>query len=179
MNFKESIENQNDGVFALAKHVIATAGKDSNVVFSPASINVSLSFIAANSFDTIKDQILDFLHASSTDELNGVASQILSVILTGKKRNFKESIENQNDGVFALAKHVIATAGEDSNVVFSPASINVSLSFIAANSFDTIKDQILDLLHASSTDELNGVASQILSVILRIKMTASLLSLST
>ncbi|XP_020884644.1 serpin-ZX [Arabidopsis lyrata subsp. lyrata] len=156
MNFKESIENQNDGVFALAKHVIATAGKDSNVVFSPASINVSLSFIAANSFDTIKDQILDFLHASSTDELNG----------TGKKGNFKESIENQNDGVFALAKHVIATAGEDSNVVFSPASINVSLSFIAANSFDTIKDQILDLLHASSTDELNGVASQILSVIL-------------
>ncbi|CAL9234245.1 unnamed protein product [Arabidopsis halleri] len=81
MNFKESIENQNDGIFALAKHVIATAGKNSNVVFSPASINVVLSFIAANSLDTIKDQILDLLDASSTDELNAVASQILSVIL--------------------------------------------------------------------------------------------------
>ncbi|CAE6011798.1 unnamed protein product [Arabidopsis arenosa] len=81
MNFKESIENQNDGIFALAKHVIATAGKESNVVFSPASINVVLSFIAANSSDTIKDQILDLLDASSTDELNAVASHILSVIL--------------------------------------------------------------------------------------------------
>lgn len=81
MNYKESIENQNDGIFALAKHVIATAGKNSNVVFSPASINVVLSFIAANSSDTIKDQILDLLDASSTDELNAVASQILSVIL--------------------------------------------------------------------------------------------------
>lgn len=81
MNYKESIENQNDGIFALAKHVIATAEKNSNVVFSPASINVVLSFIAANSSDTIKDQILDLLDASSTDELNAVASQILSVIL--------------------------------------------------------------------------------------------------
>ncbi|CAD5319459.1 unnamed protein product [Arabidopsis thaliana] len=47
MELGKSSENQNDVVVRLTKHVIATVANGSNLVFSPISINVLLSLIAA------------------------------------------------------------------------------------------------------------------------------------
>ncbi|ESQ52169.1 hypothetical protein EUTSA_v10017598mg, partial [Eutrema salsugineum] len=63
-------------------HVIATtAGKISNLVFSPALINVILSFIAVKYPGAIEDQILSLLQATSTEELNAVSSEIVTAVL--------------------------------------------------------------------------------------------------
>ncbi|KAF2581726.1 hypothetical protein F2Q68_00001436, partial [Brassica cretica] len=78
----ESVSYKNDNLWRLSKHVIATtAGKTSNLVFSPALINVILSFIATNSPGATAEKILSLLHASSTDELNAVSSQIVTKVL--------------------------------------------------------------------------------------------------
>ncbi|KFK36453.1 hypothetical protein AALP_AA4G126300 [Arabis alpina] len=82
MNLRNSIAKQNGIVLRLAKHVInTTAGKSSNLVFSPALINVILSFLAAKFPGATGDQILSLLQASSTDELNAVSSEIVTAIL--------------------------------------------------------------------------------------------------
>ncbi|VYS54545.1 unnamed protein product [Arabidopsis thaliana] len=65
-NLKGSVGNLNDIILRLTQHVIAsTAGKTSNLVFSPALLSVILSFVAA----------------SSPDELNAVSSGIVTTIL--------------------------------------------------------------------------------------------------
>ncbi|KAL9301758.1 putative Serpin family protein [Arabidopsis thaliana] len=84
MDLKESVGNQNDIVLRLTQHVIATTSrKTSNLVFSPALINVILSIIAASSpgdTDTA-DKIVSLLQASSTDKLNAVSSEIVTTVL--------------------------------------------------------------------------------------------------
>ncbi|KAG2289536.1 hypothetical protein Bca52824_049140 [Brassica carinata] len=83
MDLRESLRKQNEIVLSLFKHVIATttAGKPSNRLFSPALINVILSFIAAKSPRDIEEKILSLLQASSTDELNTVSSKIVTTVL--------------------------------------------------------------------------------------------------
>ncbi|AEC07675.1 Serine protease inhibitor (SERPIN) family protein [Arabidopsis thaliana] len=77
MELGKSIENHNDVVVRLTKHVIATVANGSNLVFSPISINVLLSLIAAGSCSVTKEQILSFLMLPSTDHLNLVLAQII------------------------------------------------------------------------------------------------------
>ncbi|EOA29382.1 hypothetical protein CARUB_v10025669mg [Capsella rubella] len=82
MGLQKSVGRQNDIVLRLAQHVIATtAAKTSNLVFSPALINVILSFIAARSPGATADKILSLLQASSTDKLNAVSSEIVTAVL--------------------------------------------------------------------------------------------------
>ncbi|CAN6825265.1 unnamed protein product [Brassica oleracea] len=83
MDLRESLRKQNEIVLSLFKHVIATttAGKPSNRLFSPALINVTLSFIAAKSPRDIEEKILSLLQASSTYELNTVSSKIVTTVL--------------------------------------------------------------------------------------------------
>ncbi|CAE5959579.1 unnamed protein product [Arabidopsis arenosa] len=87
MDVRESISMQNQVSMNLAKHVITTVSKNSNVVFSPASINVILSIIAAGSTGATKDQILSFLKFSSTDQLNSFSSDIVSAVLADGSAN--------------------------------------------------------------------------------------------
>ncbi|CAA7024330.1 unnamed protein product [Microthlaspi erraticum] len=72
-----------------------------------------------------------------------------------------KSIVKQNDAVVRLAKHVITTVSNGSNVVFSPTSINVLLSLIAEGSSHVSKENILSFLMLPSTDHLNEVLAQI------------------
>ncbi|KAG5404283.1 hypothetical protein IGI04_010402 [Brassica rapa subsp. trilocularis] len=83
MDLQESVRKQNGILWRVYKHVInTTAGKTSNLVISPALINVILSFIAAyKSPGATEEQILSLLKASSTDELNAVSSQIVTTVL--------------------------------------------------------------------------------------------------
>ncbi|XP_013601589.1 PREDICTED: serpin-Z10-like, partial [Brassica oleracea var. oleracea] len=85
---KKNMEKQNDVVVRLAKHVIDTVADGSNLVFSPTSINVLLSIIAAGSCAATKEQILSFLMSPSTEHLNTVLTEIVSVALAdGSERN--------------------------------------------------------------------------------------------
>ncbi|KAF8098478.1 hypothetical protein N665_0266s0046 [Sinapis alba] len=81
MELEKAIEKQNDVVVRLAKHVIQTVADGSNLVFSPTSINILLSIIAAGSCATTKEQILSFLMLPSTEHLNTVFAEIVSVAL--------------------------------------------------------------------------------------------------
>lgn len=80
MDLRETIGNHNDVTFSLAKHVIATEAKESNLILSPPSINVVLSLIAAGTRGSTLAQLLSFLKSQSTDQLNSFSSDLLSVL---------------------------------------------------------------------------------------------------
>lgn len=75
-----SLKNQVDVSLTLAKHLLLNNGKDSNVVFSPISIQVILGMLAAGSNDQTLDQLLFFLKAKSVDQLNYIYSHIVHLI---------------------------------------------------------------------------------------------------
>ncbi|XP_010514862.1 PREDICTED: serpin-Z4-like [Camelina sativa] len=79
MELGTSMENQNDVAILLAKHVIATVGNGSNLVFSPMSINILLCLIAAGSNCVTKQQILSFLMSPSLDHLDTVLDKTVYV----------------------------------------------------------------------------------------------------
>ncbi|CAB4296413.1 unnamed protein product [Prunus armeniaca] len=82
MDLRESIRNQNEVALGLTKKLLQTEGKESNLVYSPLSIHVVLSLIAAGSEGPTQDQLLSFLRAKSTDYLNSFAAELVSVIFS-------------------------------------------------------------------------------------------------
>ncbi|CAH8385784.1 unnamed protein product [Eruca vesicaria subsp. sativa] len=83
IDLAEAMKKQNDVSMFLAGKVISTLGKNSNLVFSPASINAVLTMVASRpeEEETLRSFILSFLSSSSTDELNAVFGEICSVVL--------------------------------------------------------------------------------------------------
>ncbi|CAA7029896.1 unnamed protein product [Microthlaspi erraticum] len=81
MDMREAMKKQNEVVMFLAKHVFASEATHSNIVFSPASIYSALTLVASGPGDPY--QILSLLKSSSTDELNAVFTEILSVVYAG------------------------------------------------------------------------------------------------
>ncbi|XP_040998457.1 serpin-ZX isoform X1 [Juglans microcarpa x Juglans regia] len=83
MDLRQSISNQTDVSLRIANRLLLSEeGKKSNLVFSPLSIHVVLSLIAAGSKGPTLDQLLSFLKSRSTDQLNSFASEIISVVFT-------------------------------------------------------------------------------------------------
>ncbi|KAE8659078.1 Serpin-ZX [Hibiscus syriacus] len=80
MDLRQLIRNQTDVAFSLTKHVFQTEAKVSNLVFSPLSIHVVLSMIAAGSKASTLDQLLSFLKSESSDQLNSFSSELVSVV---------------------------------------------------------------------------------------------------
>ncbi|KAL0794004.1 hypothetical protein Bca101_065381 [Brassica carinata] len=83
IDLAEAMKKQNDVAMCLAGKVISTLAKNTNLVFSPASINAVL-IMAANrpeEDERLRSFILSFLRSSSTDELNAVFGEICSVVL--------------------------------------------------------------------------------------------------
>ncbi|XP_009365653.2 serpin-ZX [Pyrus x bretschneideri] len=103
MDLRESIINQNDVARRLTKQLVQTEGKQSNLVYSPLSIHVVLSLIAAGSKGPTQEQLLSFLNSKSTDHLNSFASQLESVIFSdgspvgGPKLAFANGVWVQKD----------------------------------------------------------------------------------
>jgi serpin B len=81
MALRESITNQTNVSLCIAKHLFLKES-DKNIVFSPLSLQVVLSIIAAGSEGPAQQQLLDFLRSKSTDHLNCLASQLVSVVLS-------------------------------------------------------------------------------------------------
>ncbi|KAL9172461.1 hypothetical protein ABFS82_03G048700 [Erythranthe guttata] len=72
---RESILNQTDISFSLAKQLISTDYMDKNVIFSPLSIHILLGMIAAGSKGPTQDEMLGFFKSSSIEELNSLLAQ--------------------------------------------------------------------------------------------------------
>lgn len=147
MDLRQSISNQTDVSLTLAKNVLLSHGKDSNVVFSPLSIHVVLSLIAAGSNGQTLDQLLSFLKSKTTDELNSLSSQLVDLVFadgsaTGgprlsfangvwvdKSLSLKPSFKQVVDTLYkAASDHVDfqAKAGEVTNLVNSWAEKETS-----------------------------------------------------
>ncbi|AES73240.1 putative Serpin family protein [Medicago truncatula] len=78
----ESISNLNKFSVTIAKHLFSKEEfKEKNVVFSPLSLHVVLSIIAAGAEGPTQDQLLTFLQSRSTDELKSLSSQLVSYLL--------------------------------------------------------------------------------------------------
>ncbi|MED6218258.1 hypothetical protein PIB30_025181 [Stylosanthes scabra] len=82
MDIRESIANQTDVAFTIANHLLSNHAGGNNLVFSPLSLHVVLTIIAAGSKTPTRDQLLSFLRSNSTDHLNSFASQLVSVVLS-------------------------------------------------------------------------------------------------
>ncbi|KAK6160766.1 hypothetical protein DH2020_004147 [Rehmannia glutinosa] len=80
MDLQESILSQNDVSLSLAKHIISTKAKDTNLVFSPLSIHVVLGLITAGSKGPTQDQLLGYLKSKSAGELNSLSSQLVTLL---------------------------------------------------------------------------------------------------
>ncbi|KAL9310575.1 Serpin-Z1 [Arabidopsis thaliana] len=81
MDVREAMKNQTHVAMILSGHVLSSAPKDSNVIFSPASINSAITMHAAGpGGDLVSGQILSFLRSSSIDELKTVFRELASVV---------------------------------------------------------------------------------------------------
>ncbi|VFQ65693.1 unnamed protein product [Cuscuta campestris] len=78
---QESIKNHVDVSLKLANRVFsAVTLAESNLVFSPLSINVVLALLAAGSKGRTLDELLAFLKSHSADDLDAFYSQVLSPV---------------------------------------------------------------------------------------------------
>ncbi|KAG7640818.1 Serpin domain [Arabidopsis suecica] len=78
---QEAMKNQNEVSLLLVGKVISAVAKNSNCVFSPASINAVLTVTAATTDNkTLRSFILSFLKSSSTEETNAIFHELASVV---------------------------------------------------------------------------------------------------
>ncbi|KAF3623130.1 Serpin-ZX [Capsicum annuum] len=88
MEMNESIITQTDVSFMLAKHVFSNEIKgDTNLVFSPPSIQIVLGLIAAGAKGPTRDQLLCFLKSKSIDELNSLYSHLVNIVFVDGSPN--------------------------------------------------------------------------------------------
>ncbi|KAJ0261771.1 Serpin domain-containing protein [Hirschfeldia incana] len=74
-------------------------------------------------------------------------------------------MKKQNDVAMFLAEKVISAVAENSNFVFSPASINAALTMLASKD-EPIRSSIVSFLRSYSVDELKAVYSEIATIVL-------------
>ncbi|XP_058222737.1 serpin-ZX-like isoform X1 [Rhododendron vialii] len=135
MDLKESISNQTDFSLALANRVSLSESKDSNLVFSPLSIHVVLGLIAAGSAGPTRAQLLSLLNSKSTDDLNSLSSQLVSLVLAdggpsgGPKLSFANGVwVDQSLSLKASFKQVVDTVYKavSSHVDFQTKAVEVT-----------------------------------------------------
>ncbi|KAI8548745.1 hypothetical protein RHMOL_Rhmol07G0297500 [Rhododendron molle] len=135
MDLKESISNQTDFSLALANRVSLSESKDSNLVFSPLSIHVVLGLIAAGSAGETRAQVLSLLNSKSTDDLNSLSSQLVSLVLAdggpsgGPKLSFANGVwVDQSLSLKASFKQVVDTVYKavSSHVDFQTKAVEVT-----------------------------------------------------
>ncbi|KFK32593.1 hypothetical protein AALP_AA6G263600 [Arabis alpina] len=156
MELGRSIEKQNDFVVKLAKHVMATVAKGSNLVFSPMSINVLLSLIAAGSSSVSKEQILSFLMSPSTDHLNAILTRIVSVALANGSERSDLCLSTAN-GVWIDKSVSLKTSFKD----LLENSYKATCSQV---DFATKPVKVIDEVNTWAKIHTNGLIKEILSL---------------
>lgn len=80
MDLRQSITDQTDVSLSLTGHVSSIEATNKNLVMSPLSLHVVLSLIAAGSSGSTRDQVLSFLKSKSSDDLNKLSSELVSLV---------------------------------------------------------------------------------------------------
>ncbi|XP_009132579.1 probable non-inhibitory serpin-Z5 [Brassica rapa] len=97
VNGEKAMKKQNDVAMFLTEKVISAVAKNSNFVFSPASINAALTMVAASSKEEkLTSSILSFLRSYSMDELKAVFSEIATMVLADGSASGGPKISNVN-----------------------------------------------------------------------------------
>ncbi|KAF3552792.1 hypothetical protein F2Q69_00017373 [Brassica cretica] len=156
MDLQTSVGKQNEIVLNFAKHVIATTdAKTSNLVFSPASINVILSFFAAKSGGSTANHILSLLQASSITELNAVSSKVITDVLADSTATGGPTISVAN-GVWM-----------DKSLPVEPCFTSLIENTYKANfnqvDFRTKADEVVEEVNAWVENQTRGLITDLLS----------------
>ncbi|KAL6177751.1 hypothetical protein ACLB2K_049273 [Fragaria x ananassa] len=105
---------------------------------------------------------LPFGHAASSPSVqNGISGSLTAT------RDLIESFRNQSDVALRITKELLLTKGKDKNMVYSPLSIHVVLSLIAAGSTKghPLHDEMLKFLKSRSIEQLNELASNLVPLV--------------
>ncbi|CAN8241764.1 unnamed protein product [Cochlearia groenlandica] len=90
-----------------------------------------------------------------------------SSLVSSETNNVGEAMKKQNDVAMFLMGKVISAVARNSNFVFSPATINSSLTMVASTSqVEALRSFILSTLKSSSIDELNSVFHEVATTVL-------------
>ncbi|CAH8341242.1 unnamed protein product [Eruca vesicaria subsp. sativa] len=155
MELGKAIEEHNNVVVRLAKHVIDTVAAGSNLVFSPMSINVLLSIIAAGSSAATREQILSFLMSPSTEHLNTVLTEIVSVALAdGSERS---------DLCLSAANGVWVDQSISLKPSFKELLENSYKATCSQVDFFNKPGEVIDEVNTWAEDHTNGLIKNILS----------------
>ncbi|XVF74147.1 hypothetical protein PTKIN_Ptkin13bG0036800 [Pterospermum kingtungense] len=84
MNLGRMARSQTDVAFSLSKQLLQTKSIGSNLAFSPLSIQVVLSVIAAGSNGSTHDQLHRFLKSKSNDHLSSFFSKIITDVFPNR-----------------------------------------------------------------------------------------------
>lgn len=93
---RQLLDNQAEVSLTLATHLMLNNGKDSNLVFSPISLQVILAIIAAGSGEQSLDQFLSFLKAKSIDDLNHLYSHLVALVFAKSRTRSGFSQQGQD-----------------------------------------------------------------------------------
>ncbi|KAL1834838.1 hypothetical protein ACET3Z_004489 [Daucus carota] len=152
-----SRKNQVDVSLTLAKHLLLNYGKDSNLVFSPLSIQVVLSLLAAGSSGETRDQLLSFLKAESVDELNSVYALLVDVVFADGSSSGGPRVSIAN-GVWL-----------DESVSFKPSFQQVAETMYKAAShrvdFQNKAEEVKNLVNSWVEKETRGLIKNILNAV--------------
>ncbi|KAJ4888301.1 putative non-inhibitory serpin-Z5 [Raphanus sativus] len=84
----EAMKKQNDVAMFLTEKVISALARNSNFVFSPASVNAVLTMVAVTSGEeSLRSLIFSILRTSSVDELNAVFHEVANTVLVDGSEN--------------------------------------------------------------------------------------------
>jgi serpin B len=82
MSLQKLNGGQSEIALGIAKRLmLGKEGNNSNLVFSPLSIQVLLSMVVAGAKGKTLDQLLSFLKVESIDQLNAFASKLVPLVL--------------------------------------------------------------------------------------------------
>ncbi|CAA3033219.1 serpin-ZX-like [Olea europaea var. sylvestris] len=135
MDIRESVGNHTYVSLLLAKHLFSNKSKDANIVFSPSSIHPVLGLITAGSKGPTLDQLLTFLKSKTTEEINSLSSQLVTLVfgdggsLGGPRLSFVNGVwVDQSLSLKPAFKEIVSTAykAAASHVDFQTKAVEVT-----------------------------------------------------
>lgn len=160
MDLRVAIKTQTDFCLQIAKLVGSKRAKDSNLVFSPLSIHVALSLVAAGSKGQTLEQLCSILKFKTSEDLNSLSSQIITLILADGSSNGGPLLNFVN-GVWIDESLPLKTSFKETVTTFykaEPKSVNFQTKAVEvaneANSWVESKTSglIKELLPSGSVD---------------------------
>ncbi|CAA7053822.1 unnamed protein product [Microthlaspi erraticum] len=100
----KAMNKQNDVAMFLTGKVISAVARNSNFVFSPASIFSVLTMVAASPVvEILRSFIFSLLRASSIDELFAVFHEVATVVLADGSESGLRSVRSDRDMIYGNA----------------------------------------------------------------------------